>query len=81
MRQEETLSVKELFAEEMNAISALMDYMSDEQDTVEWHDPRWFEIQEEIVKLQHACEYLALRISGYYEVEYGDGLLDEEEDE
>lgn len=82
MRQE-TVSVKELFTEEMNAVTALIEWMVEEQNTVEWNDSRWFEIQEEIVKLQHAAEYLALRVAGYYEVEYGTGEVDEldEEDE
>ena len=77
--REETISVKELFAEEMNAVTALIEFMMEEQETVEWNDSRWFEIQEEIVKLQHAVEYFALRISGYYDVEYGTDTTEEDE--
>lgn len=78
MRQE-TLSIEELFTEEMNAIGGLIEYMIEEQEAVDWNDTRWFELQEEIIKLQHAAEYLALRISGYYEVHYDTDVTDDDE--
>ena len=66
--QPNTVSVEELYKEEASALTLLLDDLEDQLVNTDWTDTQYYELQEEIIRITHTIEYLALRIEGYYEI-------------
>lgn len=66
--KQETISIEQLFSEEAAALSELVTELESQQDEVEMTDTEYWDLQEEIVRLQYTIEYLALRLEGYYAI-------------
>jgi hypothetical protein len=64
----ETVSIEQLFTEEALALSHLVEELETELLNTSWSDTRYYELKEEILRLSHTIEYLALRLEGYYEI-------------
>jgi hypothetical protein len=70
--QPNTVSVEELYKEEASALTLLLDDLEDQLVNTDWTDTQYYELQEEIIRITHTIEYLALRIEGYYEIRRND---------
>lgn len=66
--KQETISIEQLFSEESAALAELIEELESQQDEVEMTDTEYWDLQEEIVRLQYAIEYFALRLEGYYAI-------------
>lgn len=66
--KQETISIEQLFSEEATALSELVAELESQQDEVEMTDTEYWDLQEEIVRLQYTIEYFALRLEGYYAI-------------
>jgi len=64
--------VEELYKEEASALTLLLDDLEDQLVNTDWTDTQYYELQEEIIRITHTIEYLALRIEGYYEIRRND---------
>lgn len=64
----ETISIEQLFSEEAQALTELVEELESQQDEVEMTDTEYWDLQEEIVRLQYTIEYFALRLEGYYAI-------------
>lgn len=66
--KQETISIEQLFSEEATALAELVEELESQQDEVEMTDTEYWDLQEEIVRLQYTIEYFALRLEGYYAI-------------
>lgn len=66
--QPHTISVEELFQDEAAALVLLLDDLEHQIVDTDWDDTEYYELREEIMRIQHTIEYFALRIEGYYEI-------------
>lgn len=64
----ETISIEQLFTEEAAALTELVESLEQQMDDVEITDTQYWELTEEIQRLQHTIEYFALRLEGFYAV-------------
>lgn len=64
----ETISIEQLYSEEAAALTELVEELESQQDEVEMTDTEYWDLQEEIVRLQYTIEYFALRLEGYYAI-------------
>jgi len=67
-----TITVEELFQEEAAALTVLIDELENEVLNTDWSDTKFYELREEIIRLNHVIEYFALRIEGFYEIRKND---------
>ena len=70
-----TITVEELFQEEAAALTVLIDELENEVLNTDWSDTKFYELREEIIRLNHVIEYFALRIEGFYEIRKNDEML------
>jgi hypothetical protein len=71
-RLPETITIEQLFQEEASALTVLIDELEQELINTDWADTKYYELQEEIIRLSHVIEYFALRLEGYYEIRRND---------
>jgi len=62
--REEIITLEQLFTEEKAALEEYIIIKKEEKLDTNWSDRRFFELQEEIVKLEIVVEYLEQRLRG-----------------
>lgn len=72
-----TITIEQLFQEEASALTVLIEELEHELISADWTDTKYYELQEEILRLSHTIEYFALRLEGYYEIKRNDDQDDE----